>query len=64
MVSTQVPIIAPARHDKEDCDVKQGRFCLQILPRNIPLWKSLPRNLIDQLSLEDFRNLLNNIDFN
>ena len=30
----------------------------------IPFWNSLPPNLSDQPSLDDFRNLLNDIDFN
>ena len=34
------------------------------LPRTMPLWNSLPPNLIDQSSLDNFRNLLNDIDFN
>ena len=39
-------------------------FHYSFLPIIIPLWNSLPTNLIDQSSLDDFINLLNDIDFN
>ena len=42
----------------------KNSFHYSFLPRTIPFWNSLPPNLIDQPSLDDFRNLLNDIDFN
>ena len=39
-------------------------FHSSLLPRITPLWNSLSLNLIDKPSLDNFRNLLNDIDFN
>ena len=38
-------------------------FHHSFLSRTIPLGNSLPPNLINQSSLDDFRNLLNDINF-